>query len=168
MKKFFFIFVAIGLLLSACEKDEVVKPPDPPPVISNIRVTGSLDFPAPGVPSHFVIRLVIARNGRNYECSEPSIFGSNASAQDFSVNLPASFNYLKGTTKELMFRVEFDYNLAGWSAIIIKPVTFTDSDTTDHVVNVDLGKIGFADYDWFSTPKLKIVVLPSGEKYYNQ
>lgn len=168
MKKFFFIFVVIGLLLSACEKDEVVKPPDPPPVISNIRVTGSLDFPAPGVPSQFMIWSVITRNGSNYECSEPKMFWSNASTQDFSVNLPASFNYLKGTTKELVFRVNYSYNLEGFSAIIIKSVTFTDSDTTDHMVNVDLGKIGFSDYDWFSVPKLEMVILPSGEKYYNQ
>ena len=91
---------------------------------------------------------------------------SNASASDFSVNLPASFNYLKGTTKEIVFRVDYYYNLASWGAIIIKPVTFTDSDTTDYVVNVDLGKIGFSDYDWFSVPKLEMVVLPSGEKYY--
>jgi hypothetical protein len=166
MKKFFFIFVVIGLLLSACEKEKVVKPPDPPPVISNIKVTGSLDFPAPGVPSGLVVRIVILRNGRSFECSEPSMLRSNASASDFSVNLPASFNYLKGTTKEIVFRVDYYYNLASWGAIIIKPVTFTDSDTTDYVVNVDLGKIGFSDYDWFSVPKLEMVVLPSGEKYY--
>ncbi|MFZ4648262.1 MAG: hypothetical protein ACOYMB_01350 [Patescibacteria group bacterium] len=165
MKKiFFFVFAVVGLL-SSCKKDDpIVKPPDPPPIENTIKITGTIDFPSPDLVTGFYIALVDHRQGENIDAH--SIFGADATWLNFSFVLPHSADSLIGKTYEILVEVSYRENGSIYSGRVVKSVNFTDVDTTDHVVNVNLGDIGFSNYDWTGWPRLKLVILPGGEKFY--
>ncbi len=158
MKKLFLIF-AIGALLCSCKKedDEIIPPGINPPSETRIKFSGTFDFPQPEYTIGFSADILYGRVGESFTSGIELVKGTPN--KDFSLYLDQSLDSLKGKTREVSFTVVYNYQGVIRDARIIMPVTFSD--------NTNLGNIGFSNYDWlYGTPRLKTVILPSGEKFY--
>lgn len=155
MKKLFFLFLA-AILMFGCKKDDPVKPPDPPkpPLKTRIHITGNFDFQPGFAITSCHVGLILFRDGANV-IDGFTLFDASP---NFSVNLNESLDSLKGKTYDVLFSSGYQEDGMSYPACIIKPVTFGDT--------VNLGNIGFSNYVWNGNPRLELVILPSGEKFY--
>ena len=151
MKKLVWLLFVVAAMFCSCEKEEDSE--------SNgfsskgIEIYGKVDFNPCDYMSQFTVFLADSVSGTNYKVGA-FLYQSSNVYLDF--RLDEAFNHLKGTSRYLVFIVDYEYEGCFYTATILKSFYFSDE--------LFLGEIGFADYYWFSSPALKVVNITTGDK----
>lgn len=156
--------IALAMAVSSCKDDFQEPDPTPPtPTEKKMVLNLNIDFPSFGGVVGFYAGTITSREGLNYNIGDQFI-DINPDDQEWkenlSVTLPNYLDSLRGKTCEIIFMVEYMYEGALWTAELIREVTFSTLDTTD------LGNVGFSNYEWFTHPPLRLVIVPDDIKQY--
>lgn len=162
MKKllFFLVGTIVFAMMISCQDDFQEPNPTPPtPVEHKAVLNFNIDWPINEI-NGIAVAKINHREGSSTEywnfTTLQEIFDDFS--QNVSIVIPDS---LRGKTCEMLFYVSYSHEDYGYSAQLIKEVSFSSGDTTY------LGNIGFSNYNWYTHPPLIVVIEPDNTKYYS-
>lgn len=163
MKKLlFFLASAIALTMMVSCEDNFQEPnPTPPtPVEHKTVLNFNLDWPLEEVTVLAVMKIN-HREGTSSEYWDATTLTEiyDDFSQNVSIVIPDS---LRGKTCEMWFFIDYSHEDRGYSAQLVKEVTFSSQEDTTY-----LGNVGFSNYNWYTHPPLVLVIEPDNTKYYS-